>query len=257
MKKWIALLLTVAMMLSLWACKGGETEDPQVPETTEAEPVETTTDGEEPTEPTTETTQAPTEKTEEPTETTEEPTETTQEPTETEIPSENETEETSEAEEHLEYPMAFYFSSGAGGWATELYLNEDGTFTGYFFDSNMGDIGEGYPYGTTYTCSFTGKFGSSEKLDDYSYSVKLEELTLDRPVGEEWIEGETRYISATPYGLEGGEDFLFYLPNTPITMLSEDQLFWWPGKYRGEYTTLHGYAIYNVADDSGFFSMIE
>ncbi len=158
---------------------------------------------------------------------------------------------------NIEYPMAFYFSSGAGAWATELQLNEDGTFTGYFWDTNMGENGEGYPYGTTYVCSFSGKFGSSEKVDDYSYRVKLEELTLDRPEGEEWIEDEMRYISATPYGLDGGEDFIFYLPDTPITMLSEDQLFWWPGRYYGTYDTLNGYGLYNLADDSGFFCMTD
>ncbi len=158
---------------------------------------------------------------------------------------------------NVEFPMAFYFSSGAGAWGTELQLNEDGTFTGYFRDTNMGENGEGYPNGTAYVCAFSGRFGSSEKLDDYSYSVKLEELTLDRPEGEEWIQDGMRYISATPYGLEGGEDFVFYLPDTPVTMLSEDQLLWWPGRYYGEYNTLNGYALYNVADDSGFFSMIE
>ena len=39
----------------------------------------------------------------------------------------------------------FYFSSGAGGWATELKVYADGTFEGHYYDSDMGDRGNGYP----------------------------------------------------------------------------------------------------------------
>ena len=33
----------------------------------------------------------------------------------------------------------FYFSSGVGGWYTVLCIHEDGSFDGYFRDSNMGE----------------------------------------------------------------------------------------------------------------------
>lgn len=49
----------------------------------------------------------------------------------------------------------FHFSSGAGGWLTEIVISEDGSFTGHFHDSDMGDA---YPEGTRYECSFTGVF---------------------------------------------------------------------------------------------------
>lgn len=276
MKKWIAMLLLAAVVLSLTAC-GEEPKETQAPESTltgEEElketlqvPVVTT----EATGETTEATEETTEATEETTKASEEPSETTEEPTETELPVEIPTEtetvtesasestpgETFWAEENLEYPMSFCFSSGAGGWGTELYLNRDGSFTGTFHDSNMGENDESYPNGTVYICNFTGSFSPAERLDMYTYGVKLRELTLDRPEGEEWIRDGIRYISATPYGLEGGEDFLLYLPNTPVEMLSEEDLFWWPGRYYEDYTTLKGYGLYNLADGSGFFSMKE
>ena len=55
-------------------------------------------------------------------------------------------------------PMEFYFSSGAGAWGTELYLEKDGSFEGGFHDTNMGESGEENPYGTCYVCNFSGKF---------------------------------------------------------------------------------------------------
>ena len=34
--------------------------------------------------------------------------------------------------------LTFEFSSGAGGWATQLSIHSDGTFAGEYFDSDMG-----------------------------------------------------------------------------------------------------------------------
>lgn len=39
----------------------------------------------------------------------------------------------------------FTFSSGAGAWGTELHIRADGSFSGQYQDSNMGETGEGHP----------------------------------------------------------------------------------------------------------------
>ncbi len=234
MKKWMAFLLIIAMLMSLAACnKGGENKDPQATESTQ-ETVETTKE-------------EPTETTEEPTEAT---TETTEEPTEAEIAVEE-----FWKEEHLVYPLTFGFSSGAGGWGTELYLNEDGSFTGEFHDSDMGVTGEGYPNGTVSICKFSGKFAPAERLDMYTYATKLVELTLEQPEGEEWIEDGVRFVASGPYGLNDGEDFQIYLPNTPVERLSEDAYIWWPGRFEVEESTvLNAYGLCNLANQQCFFT---
>ena len=38
-----------------------------------------------------------------------------------------------------------WFGSGAGAWSTTLTIHEDGSFFGVYRDSDMGDIGDGYP----------------------------------------------------------------------------------------------------------------
>ena len=77
----------------------------------------------------------------------------------------------------------FYFASGAGGWATELEIEEDGTFSGEYFDSDMGDRGTDYPNGTRYECEFEGSFQAPEKIDEYSYRLKLENLSYEKKPG--------------------------------------------------------------------------
>ena len=156
------------------------------------------------------------------------------------------------------FPMEMLFASGAGAWGTTLTLNLDGTFTGQFRDSNMGENGDEYPNGTVYYCNFSGRFGSMMKLNDYAYYMRLEELVYDTEIGKEQIGGEgIRYVTAEPYGIAGGEEFIFYLPGTLVEELNEDFISWWPDAYlwrNGELDTLTGYGLHNVNTGDGFFS---
>lgn len=153
-------------------------------------------------------------------------------------------------------PRDFTFCSGAGAWSTDLTLNRDGTFFGMFHDSDMGSTGEEYPNGTVYTCHFEGRFEIVGQIDEYTYSLRLAELTTSETPGTEQIEDGVRYIAAEPYGLENGTDFLLYLPGTPYKLLTEDFLFWqlWMGDLDGENDRLSGYALRNVDMEYGFFS---
>ena len=77
---------------------------------------------------------------------------------------------------------------------TVMELNDDGSFTGSFQDSDMGVRGEGYPKGTVYKSDFSGKFSQPEQLGQFVYSAQLEYLNLDGTPGDEYIEDGTRYI---------------------------------------------------------------
>ena len=80
-------------------------------------------------------------------------------------------------------PQEFVFTSGAGGWETVITINSDGTFTGEYKDSEMGDTGENYPNGTMSICNFKGKFTSPKQVDEYIYSMKLEYLEQEKKSG--------------------------------------------------------------------------
>lgn len=157
----------------------------------------------------------------------------------------------------------FAFLSGAGAWQTAMILHRDGTFTGQYHDSEMGDMGEGYPNGTVYICTFSGKFENIEKIDEFSYKMTLTEIITENEEGEEWIENEIRYVAAGPHGLNDPinaqecREFIFYLPDTPVDQLNEEFLSWWPYRYLPEEeakTTLSCYGILNVTALTGFFA---
>lgn len=72
----------------------------------------------------------------------------------------------------------FYFSSGAGAWFTELRIRGDGSFEGHYQDADMGDAGDDYPNGTLYYCDFYGTFDQLEKLDDFTYKMRLSYISF-------------------------------------------------------------------------------
>lgn len=155
-----------------------------------------------------------------------------------------------------DFPMEMYFSSGAGGWGTNITLKQDGSFVGVYSDSEMGSVGPGYPNGTVYICEFSGKFDVVEKSDETSYSLKLVELTVEDEGTSEWIEDGIKYIVSDPYGLETGEDFILYTPDKSTNELSDEFLLWWPLRYDGvEYSELSVYGLHNLETDYGFFEL--
>ena len=163
----------------------------------------------------------------------------------------------------------FIFSSGAGGWATELNVNADGSFSGKYYDSDMGDTGEGYPDGTCYECNFTGHF--SDKVRNFAplmYGLTISDMDLKQEPDTVEIKDNIRYVYSTPYGLEdlvGKEEYLCYMMAGAVTSaINKDELSWFPrfGSYVGsdfEYVedipeTLPYAALINTKNDYSFYS---
>lgn len=149
-----------------------------------------------------------------------------------------------------ELPDEFYFSSGAGAWGTELYLQDDGTFYGQYHDSDMGSIGEEYPNGTQYICKFEGKFTVPVQVSEYVYSTTVEYMNIDRE-GEEYIEEGIRYIVSSPYGLDNAGEILIYLYGIPRAEMPEGFLSWMNGAEMVS-DNLSCYGIYNVNEETAF-----
>ncbi len=122
--------------------------------------------------------------------------------------------------------MQWSFSSGVGGWSTDMRTAADGTFSGEYHDSEMGEIGENYPNGTVYGCAFKGQMSLLEQLDAHSWKVRIDKLEIDGTLDEESIDDGIRYVTSKPYGISEGDEMVLYLPGTPIDMLSEDMQMW-------------------------------
>ena len=146
-------------------------------------------------------------------------------------------------------PIQMSLSSGAGAWGTGIILNPDGTFSGSYHDSDMGISGEGYK-ATIWVSSFEGKFTNITKEDDNTYSMTLEYYNTEKPVNEEWIKDEVRYVSAEPVGIAEGKTFKLYLPGSPVDRLPEEYVSWIFDLDKK--TALPGFGLYNVEGNCGF-----
>ena len=96
--------------------------------------------------------------------------------------------------------VEFYFASGVGGWSTSLTIEPDGSFSGNYHDSDMGDAGDDYPNGTVYCCSFSGTLSILQQVDEHSWMIRVDSLTLNEEPGQETVEDGFRYITAEAYG---------------------------------------------------------
>ncbi|MCR5004932.1 MAG: hypothetical protein K6A77_03395 [Clostridiales bacterium] len=149
----------------------------------------------------------------------------------------------------------FVFASGAGGWATELRFNSDGSFAGAYHDSEMG-LGSDEYDATVYVCNFQGQMSVIEKVDEYTYRLKLDWIDQTETPGEEWIDERVRYVGGSPYGLDNADELMLYLPGRPTDDLTEDCISWifmaegWSWDERG--SNLSGYVLYNINAGEAF-----
>jgi len=164
---------------------------------------------------------------------------------------------TSNAVEFPDAPLNLVFASGAGAWGSLLTLQPDGSFTGDYRDSEMGSNASDYPNGTCYVSVFEGKFTEIQQISDYSWSMKLAELSTEKNLETSWIEDGVRYIASDAYGVTGGEEFILYAPGVSADELPAACRDWWPDAYHwrnGELDQLEGWALYNVNTGQGFFT---
>ena len=173
--------------------------------------------------------------------------------------SSNQTESAQSTEAEQENPLTesgalnFVFSSGAGGWSTQLTLQPDGKFTGRYEDMDMGDMGEENPNGTVYVCDFSGSFSQPGKVEDHFWTMSLEYLSTQQEPGEVTYEEGIKYVSAEPNGLEQAREVWLYLPGAATKDLPEEFLSWTTSAFSGEVPEqLPFYGLYSVSDQSGF-----
>ena len=154
----------------------------------------------------------------------------------------------------LQY-VDFTFSSGAGAWSTQLNIHADGSFSGEYWDMDMGSSGDGYPNGTQYGNTFTGTFTDLKKVNDYTWSMKLDKINYTYEIGKEEILDQMLYSYTEAYGLDGADEIEIYLPGAPVDQLPEEFLQWACSNYdrlEAEENGLPCYGLYNVEGAEGF-----
>ena len=149
--------------------------------------------------------------------------------------------------------MEWSFSSGAGGWSTDLRILPDGSFSGEFHDSEMGESADAYPGGTVYYCSFTGSMSLSGQADENPCTIRIDSL-IESPGQEETIDDGIRFVPSRPYGLSEGDEMQLYRPGTPTDGFTDEMKMWAHlfDEAESEPATLENWFLYSAGNDSGF-----
>ena len=146
----------------------------------------------------------------------------------------------------------FVFASGAGSWGTVLYVRPDGSFSGTFSDTTWEEYG-GSTRAVLLCSEFTGQFAQPVRVNDYTYSVRIDHIDYERAVGEEAFADGFHYYYTEPRGLEDTEELLIYLPGAPLAELPQE-FRGWVGYYDETEGELPFYALNNETHQQGFFS---
>jgi hypothetical protein len=148
--------------------------------------------------------------------------------------------------------MEWNWSSGVGGWSAELRILPDGSFSGEYHDSEMGESGDSYPYGTVYTNSFTGRLVCVDQADEYSWIIRVDQLQPEHAAGTEWIDEGIRYVASGTFGITQGDEMKLYRPGTPFSAFTEDMIFWAHKEEQDSADELSRWFLTSSANNSGF-----
>lgn len=129
------------------------------------------------------------------------------------------------------FPADFSFSSGAGGWSTDITIQPDGSFKGQWHDTNMGESGPGYSW-AVHICEFAGSFSVIEQVNATTFKLQLNEVHPTTRAREE-IKDEClyTYYDDEPYGLGGMrstpvQGWTLYMPGTSSSALTSTEKGW-------------------------------
>lgn len=143
-------------------------------------------------------------------------------------------------------PKEFTFASGGGAWQTTLTLQDDGSFTGEYTDSNPGEC---------FISRFHGKFSEPQSSEPYVYTAKIESLELEQHTGVRYVKDGVQYITCEPYGLNESDIIYIYLPGTMIDNLPSEVLVSMNAfGYDRDADKLSHFAIYDQNQGAGFLS---
>lgn len=119
----------------------------------------------------------------------------------------------------------FLHYSGVGAWDVTMTVEKNGGFTVDSHDSDMGEVGPGYPDGTVYFGCLSGRIGAVTKAGEFMYRAKIKNIE-NETLEAERIEDGIRYVDERLHGPVEGEDCYIYLPGQAMKDIPEDCADW-------------------------------
>ncbi len=147
----------------------------------------------------------------------------------------------------------YELSSGVGAWFTELTVDPDGTFSGYFQDTDMdgGELDGAAYQATIYGGAFSGSLSRPKRADAQELDCTVKELTWEQY--EPYVSDGALRLSSRPSGLNSGDRLCFFMEGARAESLPEGFLVWVrmrEGDIRWEEMPYAG--MYNETADAGF-----
>ena len=114
-----------------------------------------------------------------------------------------------------------YFQHG-GDWTTWLTVYADGSFYGEYSAHYIQDEKRHYDVG-----EFHGHFTDPQQIDDLTWTIRVESVTVDGTIGEEWTEGEETFTRiGDPTTPVEGATLTVFLQGSDSSRIPEEFFMW-------------------------------
>lgn len=154
----------------------------------------------------------------------------------------------------FEETLNFSLSNGVGNWNNDFYLKPDGTFSGNFYDLDMGETGEDYSNGTYYYNEYSGTIKGLKAVDLYSFEFYIDEIEYKYEKGTEKIEDEIKNVAIDDItGVNKESRYILYVPYVPVKNLPETIDTWLLGIDLRERISSGLYILYNETEEMAFY----
>lgn len=147
----------------------------------------------------------------------------------------------------------FIYASGAGAWGESFTIEKDGSFTGSYNDSDMGDNGDDYPQGTRYISRYAGHFTDLKKVNDTVYEIKISDISYETATGTDEITDGFHYVYTESPCFGEADVLTIYLPDTLVKDIPED-VYSWLSIVNQDETSLVSIAMADLSQGIGMYS---
>ena len=120
--------------------------------------------------------------------------------------------------------LEFYVGTEDNSWSNAMTLRPDGTIYGSYYELDKTLTGENYQNGTYYWNTYWGEFDELLWVDEYTYSMILKNVGMEKEEGVERLEDDS-FKSITTLSMKGitnDGEYVLFTPETPIHMLPEN-----------------------------------
>ncbi|MBP5418043.1 MAG: hypothetical protein J6Y58_11040 [Clostridiales bacterium] len=142
-------------------------------------------------------------------------------------------------------------------WYTDIKIDsKNNTFTGGYESALPNLDGDGYDM---LQCTFNGTIDGFTRVNEYSFSAHVKTMETEKfdKKSDRYMDLPAEVTYSDPYGFTKADEIILYLPNTPVSQLSDKAIEWIEAYQEIDRNgCLGSFILYNPAEEAAFMTLV-